>query len=109
MRLSPLDSEMYGFQGSTAFAHFFCGRYNEALSWAERAVLENPNFLPVCGIAAASNAFAGRLEEAKQAMKRVRQIDPALRISNFMDQFPLRRSEDLAKFAEGLRIAGLPE
>jgi hypothetical protein len=42
-------------------------------------------------------------------MKRVRQIDPALRISNFMDQFPLRRSEDLAKFAEGLRIAELPK
>jgi tetratricopeptide (TPR) repeat protein len=109
MRLSPLDSETYGFQGSTAFAHFFCGRYDEASVWAEKAIRENPNFLPVCGIAAASNAFAGRLEAAELAMVRLRQIDPALRVSNLKSQFPLRRAEDLAKFAEGLRKAGLPE
>ena len=109
MRLSPLDSETYGFQGSTAFAHFFCGRHDEASAWAEKAIRENPNFLPVCGIAAASNAFAGRLEPAKLAMGRLRQIDPALRVSNLKNQFLLRRAEDLAKFAEGLRQAGLPE
>jgi TolB-like protein/class 3 adenylate cyclase len=109
MRLSPLDSETYGFQGSTAFAHFFCGRHDEASAWAEKAIRENPNYLPVCGIAAASNAFAGRLEAAKLAMARLRQIDPALRVSNLKNQFPLRRAEDLAKFAEGLRRAGLPE
>ena len=109
MRLSPLDSETYGFQGSTAFAHFFCGRHDEASAWAEKAIRENPNFLPVCAIAAASNAFAGRLEAAKLAMVRLRQIDPALRVSNIKNQFPLRRAEDLAKFAEGLRKAGLPE
>jgi TolB-like protein/class 3 adenylate cyclase/tetratricopeptide (TPR) repeat protein len=109
MRLSPLDSETYGFQGSTAFAHFFCDRNDEASAWAEKAIRENPNFLPVCAIAAASSAFAGRLEAAKLAMVRLRQIDPGLRVTNLKDQFPLRRAEDLAKFAEGLRKAGLPE
>jgi adenylate cyclase len=109
MRLSPLDSEIFGFQGSTAYAHLFLGHYNEASSWAERAIRENPNFLPVCGIAAASNALAGRLKEAKQAMERLRQIDPSLRISNLKDTLPFRRSEDIAIYAEGLRKAGLPE
>jgi len=32
-----------------------------------------------------------------------------LRISNLKDVLPLRRPEDLAKFADGLRKAGLPE
>lgn len=109
MRLSPLDPETYSFQGSTAFAHFFSGRHAEASSWAKRAIRENPNFLPVCGIAAASNAFAGHMKEAKQAMERLRQIDPALRVSNLKDRIALLRSEDMAKFAEGLRKAGLPE
>jgi hypothetical protein len=60
-------------------------------------------------IAAASHALAGRLEEAQQTMTRLRQLDPALRVSNLKDQIPLRRSDDLARYEEGLRKAGLPE
>jgi hypothetical protein len=39
-------------------------------------------------------------------MGRVRQLDPSLDTSNL---FPLRRPADLARLAEGLRLAGLPE
>jgi hypothetical protein len=42
-------------------------------------------------------------------MARLRQIDPALNLSNFKDLLPFRRPEDFARFAEGLRLAGLPE
>jgi hypothetical protein len=63
----------------------------------------------VVGIAAASHALAGRLEEGRRAMDRVRQLDPSLRISNLRDWLPIQRPEDLAIFADGLREAGLPE
>jgi hypothetical protein len=43
-------------------------------------------------VATASHALAGRLEEARQAMSRLRQIDPALRLSNLKHWFPIRRS-----------------
>ena len=39
----------------------------------------------------------------------LRQLDPALRISNLRDWLPIHRPEDLATFADGLRKAGLPE
>jgi hypothetical protein len=42
-------------------------------------------------------------------MARLRQISPALRVSNLKDQTPLQRPEDLASYAEGMRKAGLPE
>jgi len=42
-------------------------------------------------------------------MARLHQIDPALRISNLKDWFPLRRPEDFAKWSDGLRKAGLRE
>ena len=58
---------------------------------------------------AASHGLAGRPEEARQAMERLRQIDPALRISNLKDWFPVRRPEHFSIWAEGLRKAGLPE
>jgi TolB-like protein/class 3 adenylate cyclase len=109
MRLSPRDAEIYGFQGSTAYAHFFAGRYQEASSWAETAMRENANFLPVTAIASASLALAGQMDKAKDAMQRLRQIDPRLRISTLQEEFTFRRVEDMARLAEGLRTAGLPE
>jgi hypothetical protein len=42
-------------------------------------------------------------------MKRLRQIDPGLRISHLKERHPIRRPADLARFVEGLRMAGLPE
>jgi len=95
-------------RGATATAYFFAGRYDEASSWAEKAVREQPS-AQAFRVAAASNALAGRLENAQEAMARLRQLDPHRRISNLMDQYPMRRPEDLARLAEGLRKAGLPE
>jgi hypothetical protein len=58
---------------------------------------------------AASHALAERLAEAKKTMATIRQLDPSFSISNLGIRLPLRRAEDIAKFSEGLRRAGLPE
>ena len=73
------------------------------------AVREKPNFLLQRCLAAASAALAGRLAEAQTSMVHLRGIDPALRISNLKDVISYLRPEDFAKWAEGLRMAGLPE
>jgi adenylate cyclase len=108
-RLSPLDSLTYVIYGATAAAHFFAGRYDEAASWAEKAELELPNYATGPRIAAASHALAGRPDEARRALARLRLIDPAARVSNLKDWITLRRPQDLAQFEDGLRKAGLPE
>lgn len=109
MRLSPLDPELYRMQAGMAAAHLFAARFDEASSWAEKAYRDLPSFLMVVSIIAASHALAGRTEEARRAMHHLRELDPALRISNLRDWLPIHRSEDLATFADGLRNAGLPE
>jgi TolB-like protein/class 3 adenylate cyclase len=109
MRLSPQDPQMYAMQFATAAAHFFAGRPNEALSWAEKAMQQQPNFFVAACFAAASAALAGTLGSAEKAMSRLRQLNPALRLSNLSETQPFRRPEHLAKLAEGLRIAGLPK
>jgi TolB-like protein len=110
MRLSPLDPFLFSMQGVTSFAHFFAGRYDEAVAWAEKAFWERPNILATLRIAAVSNAYAGRLEQARKAVTRALELDPQMRISNLKDRVGIfRRPEDFAKYAEGLRIAGLPE
>jgi len=110
MRLSPLDPMAKGMQAGTAYAHFFLGRYGEAASWAAMALQDDPDFQPGLRIAAASNAMAGRAEQAHEAIARLRQLNPALRVSTLKDvQGPCRRAEDLLLLEEGLRQAGLPE
>jgi TolB-like protein len=108
MRLSPLDPYLYHMQVGTAFAHLLAGRFDEASSWANGPFREQPNFLPAAAVTAASQAHAGRMKEARLAIKRLRQISPALRVSNLKDLWPFRRPEDFATWADGLQKAGLP-
>ena len=109
MRLSPFDPQIFNMQASTAAAHFFAGRYVEALSWAETAIQSQPDYIPSTSVAAAAAALSGNQAAAAKAIARLRLIDPALRISNLKDFFPLRRPEDFDRWAEGLRKAGLPD
>jgi TolB-like protein/Flp pilus assembly protein TadD len=109
MRLSPQDPQVFTMQTATAFAHFFAGRPEEAFSWAEKAVRMQSNFYIALCIAAASGALAGKPAEAEKAMARLRLINPALHVSNLKSMLPIRRQEDLARLAEGMRKAGLPE
>jgi len=60
-------------------------------------------------VAAASNAMAGRLEQAQKAMARLRQLNPTLRVSTLKNVVGPWRAEHLSRYEEGLRRAGLPE
>ena len=110
MRLSPLDPWVTRIRGGTAHAHFLLGRYDEAASWAATALQDNADYQPGLRIAAASNAMTGRPEQAHKALARLRQLNPALRVSTLKIVLgPHRRAEDLSRLEEGLRQARLPE
>jgi adenylate cyclase len=110
MRLSPLDPAFHAMQAATASAHFFAGRHDEASSWAEKALREQPNNLDVIGLLAMSDALAGRPEKARAGMMRLVQLSPERRLSNINDRLPpYRRPEDRAKVLEAAHKAGLQE
>jgi len=109
MRLSPIDSLMFMMNGAMAFAHFTAGRYEEAFAWAEKALQRNPFLSPATRIAAASAALLGRPTDAAKYLALLRQLDPGLVVSNLRERVNLRRPDDHARLAEGLRKAGLPE
>jgi TolB-like protein len=109
MRLSPNDPHVFNMQAAKACALFFVEQYAQAASWAEMATHDKPTHLLAACIAAAAHARAGRTEEAKKAMARLRRLDPALCVSNLRERFPIRRDTDFAALADALRQAGLPE
>jgi TolB-like protein/class 3 adenylate cyclase/tetratricopeptide (TPR) repeat protein len=109
-RLSPLDPIAYMGYAGMALAHLLADRYDEAVSWAAKARNEQPNWATSLRVAAIAYALSDRLVEAREAMARLREIDPTLRLSNLESVAPpLRRPEDRARFTDGLRKAGLPE
>ena len=109
MRLSPQDPRMFEMQTATACAHFLAGRDAEALAWAEMAARGQPKYDGAMRILAASCAISGRQERAQKTIARLLAHDPGLRISNLKVLFPIQRPEDIARWEEGLRRAGLPE
>ncbi|HML29860.1 MAG TPA: winged helix-turn-helix domain-containing protein [Hyphomicrobium sp.] len=109
MLLSPLDPEVYRMQAGIGMAHLFARRVDAAAYWAELAYGNLPSFLMAVALMAATRALLGREDDAREAMDQLRDLDATIRISNLADWLPIRRREDLAIFAQGLRIAGLPE
>jgi TolB-like protein/class 3 adenylate cyclase/Tfp pilus assembly protein PilF len=107
MRLSPLGRGIAGMQAAVATAHFFAGRYDEASTWAGRLLREYPASHPGLRIAVASNAAAGRTEEAKRTAARLLQLDPAFRVSKLKNSLGPYPPEAISKYEEAMRKAGL--
>lgn len=109
MRLSPNEPHVFGMQSAISLAHFFAGRPEEALLWAQKAIRARSHQVLAACIAAASAGLLGDEGAAREAVERLRQIDPDLRASVLKAYWPVRRPADLARWEEGLRRAGLPE
>jgi tetratricopeptide (TPR) repeat protein len=106
MRLSPFDPLIGNMWRAIAFAHLLAGRYDQSLLASEQG---GPDDASALTLLAASSALAGRMDKARTTIARIRKRDPTLCISAIKVRAPLRRSDDFARFAEGLRLAGLPE
>jgi TolB-like protein len=110
IRLSPLDPLGYYFSGGLAFAHLIARQYKEASEWADRSLRELPRFTTVIRIKVVSRAHLGRIEEARNWVKRLIELLPRSTIAGWKaNAVALLSPEILAVYEEGLRKAGLPE
>jgi TolB-like protein len=100
LRLSPRARV-----GSTFFligcAHFAARRFDEAVPKLRLAIQENPTFAGPYRALAACYAHMGRLDEAREIIKRLRAITPVV----IADPFQFRNSEHRELVLSGLRLA----
>ncbi|MER9581668.1 winged helix-turn-helix domain-containing protein [Mesorhizobium sp. M0047] len=108
MRLSPFDSWTWAAFDAQAMSHLLRGRYEEACRAAYKSVQANPAHSITYVQLAAALAKLGRLDEARAAAARVRELQPGFRYSR---QFAgVRCAPALAEtLGSALRDAGLPE
>ena len=106
LRLSPGDSKeaMTGI----AHVHFCLGHHEEALDWASRSLAENPNFNPTHWILIASNAYLGRMDEARRALVALRALAPGISLASIRHGQGAMNPQRVEMLIDGLRLAGMP-
>lgn len=110
MRLSPLDLAAAHMQSGMAHACYFLNRYDEACSWAVKLLQPRPSHLSGLRIAAASAALGGQDALVRQMGTRILALFPGFRVSSLKDHLgPYQKPDFVAKYAAGLRRAGLPD
>ena len=82
------------------------GRFDEAIVAGKKALRQNPFFSPAPRCLASAFAHLGRDAEAREAVARLLEADPAFTISEWTARGGQSNSKLLI---EGLRKAGLPE
>jgi adenylate cyclase len=107
-RLNPYDPLNFYFWIVAGIAEFVAGRYGEAIAWTRKSSRAKPRFVAALRILAASLALSGDEEAARAVGRDLLALEPSFRVSTFVEWYPLRRSDDLIRIADGLRAAGLP-
>jgi predicted Zn-dependent protease len=81
--------------------------YSEAIAVQRRAIVRNPDSMPLHMVLAACLALAGEQESAEKELAESKRLNPELSIAFVSEQVPYRRSEDRDRWLAGLRKAGL--
>ena len=109
LRLSPFDPEAFFTMSALGWTYMVAGRFDEAVRWTARALRDRPAFGPALRFHAASLVGLGRLDEARDTVTRLLQLEPALTASDLRRRAPVFDAKLMDDFVNALRKAGLPE
>jgi TolB-like protein len=107
IRLSPKDPELHTFYSSLALANFIAANYEASIHWAEMSLRVKPDFWANYTAIASSHANLDRQEEAEEAARELLARKPDFSIDQSNWVLIGARSDDYARFKDGLLRAGL--
>jgi len=108
-KLSPLDPHAFFYDAFFVLIHLMKRDYESAVAVA-RAVSEmNPSFSATYKPYLSALGHLRRPQEAAVVRRRLLAIEPDFTVERFIATSPLERDGDRDHYAEGLRLAGLPE
>jgi DNA-binding SARP family transcriptional activator/TolB-like protein len=107
--LSPSDPHLFFFLAAIIMPHLLRGEYREAADAGRQAIELNPWF---------SSSFKGYLavlghlgckQEAASVLARLLKLEPEFTVRDAIRRSPMTLPRDIERYAEGLRLSGLPE
>jgi TolB-like protein len=108
LRLSPFDPEAFFTMSALGWTHMVAGRFDEAIKWTSRALRDRPAFGPALRFHAASLVGLGRLDEARDTVARLLELEPGLTAAKLRRRAPVFDVGLMDAFVNALRKAGLP-
>jgi TolB-like protein/tetratricopeptide (TPR) repeat protein len=108
LRLDPRDPNGHDTVHGMALALIQLGRDAEAVTFARRAVQQNPNIAPSWRTLASALAMSGQLDEARAALRQMLVLDPACTVQTMARRVGYSETTGARIFA-GWRKAGMPE
>ncbi|MEK7876607.1 MAG: adenylate/guanylate cyclase domain-containing protein [Pseudomonadota bacterium] len=106
IRMSPHDPQNAIFNTGLAIAHYLAGRFAEAVEYSRETLQQRSAFTAGHRIYCASLAQNGQIDEAREALARLKEVHPDLSIAWIESNVPYTAAP-MAKFVEGMRKAGL--
>lgn len=108
LSLSPLDPNRYFFDSFMAHAWLAAGDHAAAAMAAKASVRLNAAHLPTWRTLAIAAQLAGQHEQARQAVARLRALQPDYTVEKFLQRYPGRQAAGTQDHARALADAGLP-
>jgi adenylate cyclase len=108
LSLSPLDPMIYFFNSLAGQANLIGEYYERAIELSTLSLRENRLHTPTLRTLAAAQVLSGRLNEARETVRRMRELEPGLTVGAFRARYPGRDSPQAGRFAAALLAAGLP-
>jgi signal transduction histidine kinase/TolB-like protein len=108
-RLSPHDPHGFFFDMALAVPFYLSGDYEIAAQLGRRARNAHPGFSSTYKGLLASLGRLGLAGEAAPLRERLLELEPQFSVRDAVARSPLQLEEDLERYADGLRLAGIPE
>jgi adenylate cyclase len=108
IELSPLDPQRYYFESLGATAELSAHQYVNAERLARSSLVLNRTHPSTWRALTISLVSLGRMDEAREALDKMRQLDPALTVEKYLARLPNAELETGQQWARCLAMAGLP-
>ena len=109
IRLSPSDPHGFFFDMALTMPYLMSGDCEQAVEAGRRAVELNPLFSSAYKGYLAALGWMHRPREAREVLDRLLALEPDFSVDAAVVRSPLTRPQDITRYADGLRRAGLRE
>jgi adenylate cyclase len=108
IELSPLDPQRYYFESLGATAELSANQYVNAERLARSSLALNRMHPSTWRVLTIALVAQGRMDEARAALAKMRQLEPALTVEKYVARVPNAQLETGRQWARCLEMAGLP-
>jgi tetratricopeptide (TPR) repeat protein len=107
--LAPFHPHAQIFEPMFTVAHTFGGDFEQAAAVGRRAVRASPDFTNAYKPLLSAMGHLGQKREARPYLEGLMRREPGFNVRDFIRNYPFRLAEDRERYAEGLRLAGVPK